>query len=74
MWDQVATGLGAAFDVPPEAATGKLVADHVLLKRQSVPEDVAKLVSFLASEEAEVSSRRTTDTHLSRLRWLSDTI
>lgn len=37
----------------PGEARAKYVDDLILLKRLSVPEDVAKLVSFMASEDAE---------------------
>ena len=40
-------------------ARKKFVDDLILLKRCSVPEDVAKLVSFMASEDSEYMTGQT---------------
>lgn len=55
MQDQIAAGLSEATGASTEDVAQKIVGEMILLKRPSVPEDVAKTVSFLASEDAEVS-------------------
>lgn len=50
---QIDLALGPEMGLQPGEARKKYVDDLILLKRLSVPEDVAKLVSWLASDEAE---------------------
>lgn len=61
MWDQIDAQLAAR--VGGEASKGAVMRDYVerwtLLKRTSVPEDVAKLVSFLASSDSDFVTGQT---------------
>ncbi|ORY85416.1 NAD(P)-binding protein [Leucosporidium creatinivorum] len=52
MWDHIDAEMAKELGLEPGEARQAHV-DRIALKRLSVPEDVAKLVSFLASEDAE---------------------
>ncbi|PSR80319.1 hypothetical protein BD289DRAFT_462577 [Coniella lustricola] len=63
MWDQIDAGLAAAKGSGPAIKKGdmmnKYVRERTLLQRVSVPEDVAKLVSFLASSDSDFVTGQT---------------
>lgn len=59
MWDKIDLELGKHFGLAKGEARKKYVDDLISLKRVSVPEDVAKLVSFMASEDAEYMTGQT---------------
>lgn len=49
MWEQIDAEIAVKTGSKPGEVMTKMVQDNTALKRVSVPEDVAKLVSFLAS-------------------------
>ena len=53
MWEEVDERLGELQGRPKGESIKKYTQDLIALGRTGVPEDVAKLVNFLASEEAE---------------------
>lgn len=64
MWDKIDEGLAAKKGEGKGAAKKgdmmrKIVGERTLLRRVSVPEDVAKLVSFLASSDSDFVTGQT---------------
>ncbi|KAI5476354.1 acetoin dehydrogenase-like protein [Pseudohyphozyma bogoriensis] len=59
MWDLIDRELGKHMGLAKGEARKKYVDDLIILGRVSVPDDVAKLVSFLASEDAEYITGQT---------------
>lgn len=53
MWEEVDEGLGKIQGRPKGESIKKYTQELIALGRTGVPEDVAKLVNFLASDEAE---------------------
>ncbi|KAI1760272.1 hypothetical protein GGR53DRAFT_510550 [Hypoxylon sp. FL1150] len=52
MWDKVDAEVGAGEGVAKGVITDKLILEMVASKRHGTPDDVAKLVSFLASSDS----------------------
>jgi NAD(P)-dependent dehydrogenase (short-subunit alcohol dehydrogenase family) len=53
MWDLIDEKLGERSNKPKGETIDKYVNDLIALKRVSVPEDVAKLVSYLAGKDSD---------------------
>ena len=59
MWRQIDEQMGKINGAKKGETIRKYSEDLIALKRTSVPEDVAKLVSFLASEDSEYVTGQT---------------
>lgn len=59
MWDLIDAELGKDSNAKPGEMKDKYVGELTALGRESVPEDVAKTVSFLASDDAEFITGQT---------------
>lgn len=53
MWELIDDHMGRIQGRPKGASLKKFTQENIALKRTGEPEDVAKLVSFLASDDAE---------------------
>ena len=59
MWEKIDAALGKNMDLEAGKAREKYVDELVLLKRVSVPDDVAKLVSFMSGPDSEYMTGQT---------------
>ena len=59
MWDQIDEGLGKKTGAKKGDTIKKYSGELIALGRVSVPEDVAKLVSFLASRDSDYVTGQT---------------